>query len=952
MADPAAVTLRTKSGASTAVATAELERGATLGRYVILKRIGQGGMGVVYLAFDGELERRVAIKVLRPHAAEAAWGGEVRVRLLREAQAIAQVSHPNVVAVYDVGTFDGQVFLALEYVDGETLRQWLSRTKASPRAVVAAYALAGRGLEAAHGAGILHRDFKPENVLIDETGRVKVLDFGLARLDEPTEAAPEEEGHDAASIELCETGLDHRPMSSGPLTRKGMIMGTPAYMAPEQLQGEAATARSDQFAFCVALYEALHGERPFDGDTITLLDANIRADRVRPVPRGVKVPSRVRRVLLRGLRGDPAARHSTMTDLLRALDDATRARTRWLLAGAAGAALLAVGAAVALRPGTPAPCTGAADEIGTAWSPSSAEEMRRAFVASGNARGEDAFAHTRPLLDRYAASWIGMHTDTCLATRVRGEQSEEALDLRMACLRQRERELKATVTLLEHADSATVDGAVVAAARLTPLDTCVDLAALRAPFATPKTEAQRRAVDDLRRKLVDVQALDHAGRWAESYASAATLVEDATRADYAPIEAEALYYRGYAEYELGKHTTTSTLFQAALEGEVARHDVVVAQAWVQATSFHAAYSEFADAHRTAQLAAAAVRRSGDGETLRAALLAAQGWLAYDEGAQVESLELAKESLALRERALGPTHPDTLESRSDVADRLWDRGDMEAALAVYQETYRARATLLGDDHPSTLRSLDDIMEVRDELGDHAAALELSDRILTHVTAPMRKAEALVARGRALVGVGRVDEGLRVATEGIDALGALDLADTASEEQVDLARALVMRGADDRAEAQAIAALPHLVRPGELAVARGVRALCELRRGAATAAVTDASAALGEKDKVLGERADIVPLLARGQAYLLLRRPADAAADLERAVALGERYQGDAAIRADARFALARAIVANEGDLARASELASRAASAFDAAGLTETADRVRRWAASSVTSRRG
>ncbi len=516
----------------------------------------------------------------------------------------------------------------------------------------------------------------------------------------------------------------------------------------------------------------------------------------------------------------------------------------------------------------------------------------------------------------------------------------------MACLRQRERELKATVTLLGHADTATVDGAVEAAARLTPLDTCVDLAALRAPFATPKTEEQRRAVDELRRKLVDVQALDHAGHWAESYASAAALVEDATRVDYGPIEAEALYYRGYAEYELGKHTATSTLFQAALEGEAARHDVVVAQAWVQATSFHAAYSEFADGHRTAQLAEAAVRRSGDRDTLRAALLAAQGWLAYDEGAQVESLELARKSLALRERALGPMHPDTLESRSDLGDRLWDRGDIEGALIVYQETYDARASLLGATHPSTLRSLDDIMESRDELGDHTAALEISDRIIRNVTAPMRRAEAQVARGRALVGVGRVDEGLRVGAEGIASLGALDLVDTAAEEQVDLARALVMRGVNDRAEVQAAAALAHLVRPGEVAEARGVRALCEVRRGDANAAIADASAALDENDKVLGGRADVIPSLARGEAFLLLHRAAEALVDLERALSLGERNKGDAAIRADVRFALSRALVANKGDLARASDLASRAASQLDAAGLADAANRVRQWEAST------
>ncbi len=264
-----AATIRASERPPGIVEGGELPRGTTLDRYVILKRLGDGGMGVVYLAFDGELDRRVAIKVLRPQAVGDVSALEARARLLREAQAMAKVSHPNVVSVYDVGTFGDEIFVAMEFVSGATLREWRNEQKRGTRAILDAYLQAGRGLEAAHAAGILHRDFKPENVVVDERGQVKVLDFGLARLETMSDAAGPKES--AGSIALRETGPDLRAGLGTPLTRFGAIMGTPGYMAPEQLVGGVATAKSDQFAFSVALYEALFGELPFEGDNIVSL---------------------------------------------------------------------------------------------------------------------------------------------------------------------------------------------------------------------------------------------------------------------------------------------------------------------------------------------------------------------------------------------------------------------------------------------------------------------------------------------------------------------------------------------------------------------------------------------------------------------------------------------------------------------------------------------------------
>jgi tetratricopeptide (TPR) repeat protein/predicted Ser/Thr protein kinase len=922
------------------MAEAELARGAMLDRYVVLKRIGHGGMGVVYLALDSELERRVAIKVLRAEGTSARSASETRARLLREAQAMAKVSHPNVVAVYDVGTFGEQVFVAMEYVRGETLREWRARANPKTRGIVDAYVQAGRGLEAAHAAGILHRDFKPENALVDRKGNVKVLDFGLARLDEEDEPA---EGESVGKIALGETGLDHGSGLGTPLTRAGAIMGTPAYMAPEQLVGEPATAKSDQFAFCVALHEAIYGVLPFEGESLSALAASIHAGKMRPVPREARVPTSVRRVLLRGMSAPVEKRFASMGELLTALEHAGRPPTRWIVGAGVAVAAVATSVAIAHRPVPPKLCTGGEDEIAPAWSPARADEMRRAFVASGNARGEEAFGHTRELLDRYAASWVAMRRDACEATRVRGVQSEEGLDLRMACLRQREAELKATVDLLARADDKTVDKAVEAAARVTAVDTCVDLAALKAPFAPPTTTEQRRKVDDLRHRLAEVDALTNAGRWAEALEAASAIADEAAHAEYAPVKAEALLARAVAEYNLSSHgAAAKTALDAALTAEAARHDVVAARAWMKRAESLRSEDPPA-AQLAASIAEAAVHRTNDNDTLRGSLFAVQGWIAYEVGQQDKALDLARSALELRERVLGPSHPDTLQARSDFADRLWDRGQIVESQSAYQELYRTRVAILGEFHPSTLRSFGDLAQGNVELGNFAEALAQLNLLLQHVSVPYRVAEVHAWHAFALVGLGQVAEGVLEENKALSALSDLGMLNIATASSGDFALELLSHGADALAEPFLRTALAPQPRASGQAAARGGLALLAVHRGDAKSALPDADAALACPDKQLGERFDRIPLLARGEAYLLLHRDADALADLERAESICERNQGDAALHANIRFALARALVATKGDRARAVDLASKAAADFEAAAMPEYAKRARTWA---------
>jgi eukaryotic-like serine/threonine-protein kinase len=298
-----------------------------VGRYELLGPIGAGGMGVVYAARDPQLNRHVALKMLRASGAPEATGAQLRARILREAQAMARLSHPNILTVYDVGVTGEAVFVAMELVEGGPVSEWLRQRKRSWREILEVFLSAGRGLAAAHRAGIVHRDFKPENVLIGRDGRVRVTDFGLARFAEVPAA------------------LSHgsREASAGvPVSVDGALAGSPPYMAPEQLRGQAADARSDVFAFCVSLYESLYGEPPFAGRTVRELEESIMAGALRPAPHRSQVPAAIRRAVVQGLSAHPARRFASMEQLVLALERASRGRWRLRAAALAAAAAMAL----------------------------------------------------------------------------------------------------------------------------------------------------------------------------------------------------------------------------------------------------------------------------------------------------------------------------------------------------------------------------------------------------------------------------------------------------------------------------------------------------------------------------------------------------------------------------------------------------------------------------------
>ena len=505
-----------------------LDRGAEVGRYVVLSQLGSGGMGVVYSAYDPELDRKIALKVLHPRRAASSRREAARARLIREAQALAQIAHPNVITVHDVGTFHGSVFVAMEFIDGRTLTQWARKKKRSWKRVLDIVLPAGRGLAAAHAGGLVHRDFKPDNVMIGRDGRVVVLDFGLAR-----QAAPDASSSlDAAPIDAIgsvdddsdptETldDLSIRGTSSGDLgaslTRTGGVLGTPAYMAPEQHVGIGTDTRSDQFAFCITLYEALYGQRPFEGETQAALAVEVSEGNVRPPPADTDVPTWLHRVLLRGLEPDPEDRYPTMQALLTALAPApdSGGGRRWTVPLGATAVVL-LGAYALGRPGEGGAdvCRGAERHLAGIWDRTQADAVEEAFRATHLPFAERVFEQVDTELDVYADAWTAMRQDACEATHLHGEQSPEMLDRRMLCLDRSLTQLEALVDQLEHADAETMERSVAALSSLPPLARCADVATLMRDeplLAAGQAGGYRRLREAVRRR--PGQARDRAQR--------------------------------------------------------------------------------------------------------------------------------------------------------------------------------------------------------------------------------------------------------------------------------------------------------------------------------------------------------------------------------------------------------------------------------------------------------
>jgi eukaryotic-like serine/threonine-protein kinase len=668
-----------------------LPHGTTIHRYVLLDRVGAGAMGVVYEAYDYALDRKVALKLVR----DPGWGA-ARRRLLREAQALAQLSHPNVVTVFDVGTFRAQVFVAMEFVAGQTLRAWLGDAPRSWREVVAVMLRAGEGLAAAHSAGIVHRDVKPDNILIDAQGRVRIGDFGLALVDRG-----EHEEHEGRPGEVMAQGSDVVS-----LTATGFAVGTPAYMAPEQRGGAPIDARADQFSFCVTLHEALCGARPLEAEPAAGEIAPARGARDR------RIPARLRPILARGLSDDPGDRYPSMVallaDLVRELDSARRRRV--LVAAAAGAGALVGGAlALALALAPPSDdeprCRSAADKLAGVWDGRRRQEVRAAFRAAG-ARSDDAFAQVERALDRYAQSWLAMRVESCEATHSRGEQSDALLDLRTHCLDRGLAGLAALTYQLRAADATIMGHAAEAVDSLDPIEQCANVASLSA--VTPPPDAQARATEDhLRQRLAVVRALAATGKLREALEQGRRLAADARALGYRPLEADVLVALGQTLHLNDKLVDAEeTLYEAVAAGEAGRNEEATVDAWLELLTVIGKQARVDEARRLAIVARSAIARMPENTRAEARLEVWIGRMLFNETRFEEARAPLRRSLARLEARYGPDSPELADPLRHLGDAEMFLGNNDEALRHYRRGRAIFERAYGPDHPQAISFLGD------------------------------------------------------------------------------------------------------------------------------------------------------------------------------------------------------------------------------------------------------
>jgi tetratricopeptide (TPR) repeat protein/predicted Ser/Thr protein kinase len=686
-----------------------------VGGYVILRELGSGGMGVVYLAYDERLDRRVAIKLLRGARGHQA----ARDRLHREAQAMARLAHPNVVTVHEVGFHEDQLFVAMEFVAGKPLSAWM-RERGSPRRwseVVEVFIAAGRGLAAAHEAGLVHRDFKPDNVMLGDDGRVRVMDFGLARAE-----------RDEGEREVVDTG---KRLLTSPLTQTGAILGTPAYMSLEQFEGTAADPRSDQFGFCVSLYEALYGTRPFAGGTLAALRRAVAQGRVEPAPKDVSVPSWLRAIVVRGLAPEPENRWPSMQVLLEALaDDPVVRRRKWFaivgVVGLLGGATWGIASALRADAQT---CAGFEERLAGVWDDDRRAEVRSAIEATKLSYAPGTWQRVEQGLDEYTEQWVAAREQACEATH-EGEQSDEALDLRMACLDERLLHVRATVDVLAKADETVTRKAVEVVAGLPRLDRCADVDALRASIPPPEDPAVAKRVEVLDEQLAKAEALEKAGKFGEGLELTDAVVAEATPLDYEPLLSRAWLRQGSLQEKAGKSQAAETTLERAYEsamGQLMATEAASASArLVYVVGFNLGRHQ--DGRRWAKDAQPLARAVGTDEA-RILYLNSLGAVAFGEGKYEEARGHVEQVLAIQETSLGPDHPSVGASLNNLGLVANARGKYEEARDYHVRTLAILENALGPEHPDVAMSLNNLGFAAESLGDYEEARSDYERALT-------------------------------------------------------------------------------------------------------------------------------------------------------------------------------------------------------------------------------
>jgi tetratricopeptide (TPR) repeat protein len=657
----------------------ELQPGDCVDRYVIRRRVGTGAMGVVYAAFDPQLDREVALKIL-DHSPPG----------LGEARAMAQIAHPNIVPVFDAGTHDGHGFVAMELVRGTTLARWL-RDGQPQEEILARFREAAAGLAAVHARGLLHGDFKPENVLVGDDGRARVADFGLAQ---PV-------GASAAS-------------------------GTPAYMAPERIAGRTADARADQFSFCVALFEALCGHRP---------------DATRPRAPS-SLPRRVRQVVERGLASDPDQRFASMDELATAL--ARIARPRYRLALGALLIVAVAGTTLALRGDdrSTIDCDHDGADVAAIWNPRVKHEVELAFAKVALPSDRATFAAVAQLLDTRAAEWATRRRAACEAHK-RGDESAALLVQRTACFDAQLVGLAALLELFAQPDAEIVTRALQSARATISLERCSTAAP---PRTAPGRDSEGMAI---RRSVARARALQVVGKLTEARDVAEALVP---RAEYDPrLTAQVLSQLGSLLDDLGEaKRAEDVLLQGVSAAERGADDsmkatLLVQLVWVVGISS----GRFDEAERLGRLATAALDRTDD-RSLRATLAYSLGNVDDARGRHAQALARYELALAIDEEIYGVGAPETAPVLNALGVTAGQLHQLDKSLAYLRRALLSLESLYGRRHPMIALTLINVAQVLAEQGDLADAISTDLEALSiqeEVFGPTHEKTAMVVVGLA-------------------------------------------------------------------------------------------------------------------------------------------------------------------------------------------------------------
>ncbi|MCH9682170.1 MAG: tetratricopeptide repeat protein [Deltaproteobacteria bacterium] len=968
------------------------------GRYLTIHELGRGGMGVVHRAYDPKLQREVALKCIRSDHASVETGD----RLLREAQAMAQLNHRNVVAVYDVEVANDELTLVMEFVEGVHLGQWLRAERRSWREVVEVFRRAGQGLATAHRAGLLHRDFKPANVLMSTDGEIKVTDFGIAWMDgapgqgdEPTPSWPGEPPRTSSAASR--------------LTRDGHVVGTPLYMPPEQYEGRELTSATDQYAFCVSLWEGLTGEPPFiishDQPEIQVMMASKLKGPPSWPARASEVPRRVQRAIARGLSPEPADRWPTMADLLTELaHDPRRWRRRSLAVGAVVAVVAGgQGWTAYQRAAAMAACEREGAAIEATWNRSRAAGIAREFSRAGGEHATHAWERASSRMEAFAQQWQHASNEVCVEGEVDGTMPPARLARARSCLGEQRASAQALIEQWEQPDNTVIDQAVVATWRLPRVQRCRNAVELgRRPAITDDAE-QRRRTQSVLEAIAAASTVARTGKCEQARERITPVLEEALELGHPGLIPKAQRVLGYAQQCDGQfgdaeRSYRSAFRRAEIEGDdlealtaanhlvyttgryQARYDEALQWAWIaeilyqrmqlqpddplvadalsqKATVLHRMGS-FDEALETFERARRIwTQQLGPQSTRVGKVLQNIGSVRLSQGDPKAARAAYTQGLAITEATLGPEHITVATQLNNLGLAYKQLEQFDEALAVYQRALTIQEARLPPGHADTALTLTNLGNIYAIRGEHETGLAYQRRSLAALEDALgpdnpEVANSLNNLGVVLANMGDDQQALRTHQRALGirerafAPGHPDIAESLNN--IGFASlALGDPSGSLDAHRRALEIRRAHYGPQSLAVASSHhemgKALTELHRHReALASHREALTLLDEGLVPAGNPILANVLLPLGRSLRANEQPAAAIAPLERALKIRIDADESVARQAVIRFELAQALWDGGGDRDQARALARQAVTGFGGEAHAERLARVRAW----------